>query len=55
MKRRVTILDCGGKRSATPLWGADWKIEGATLSESAVALRSAGAVQNVKIPVNRKS
>ena len=35
--RRAAILDCGGKRSATPLWGADWTIECVSPSKSAVA------------------
>ena len=36
-ERRLTILDCGGKRSATPLWRTNWTTECATTSESAVA------------------
>src|SRR5476649_2247453 len=36
-KPRDRVMDCGGKRSATPLWQADQTCPG--LSESAVALR----------------
>jgi hypothetical protein len=52
---RASILDCGGKRSATPLSSARCGFEASTVllrSKAPSTLRSAGAVQDVRAPVH---
>jgi len=44
----AAILDCGGKRSATPLWPGVWKpLSASCRAKAPSSLRFAGAVQDV--------
>ena len=46
----VTDMECGGKRSATPLWGTRHENEKLTTTKAPSPLRSAGALPNGPAP-----